>query len=570
MKAYYTLIIILVLDLFSGRIDAQISSWAWARGSTVAREVEGSGAVSDLSNNVYYTGSFIDYSINFGNLSLSDPLAQQQYYLVKYSGSGNPIWARSITTRGRPGRLRSAGLSVSTDNQNNVFVSGFYYGDTLAFDSVNRIIDTASYAKAFLVKYDSSGNVQWSKNIVEGYNISVNGMTNDALGNTYLTGSAQMDSSAIFYQYYQLNALFNDQSQFSHYFIKKYSPSGLLQWTKTTAVDTPYVMVGHSVRIDNSSNIFVTGIFSGDSVNFGGTTLYSSGRNNPSSFLAKYNSAGNLIWVKALGSGRGATNSYSVTTDADNNAYITGSFTIDSIHIGPFALYNRVVGISSFIAKYDSSGDVLWAKSPGGNGNNFGLCIAAEQNGNVYVSGGFSVTTTFDSVILTEPAAANDPMYLVTLDASGKVLCALSLPSGGDDKNTVCIDHRGNAYVSGDYWDSLFIVGHDSLIGSSLGVIELGFVAKYRCGSKSSTGDEDVNNDANIKVYPNPSSGIFYFSGLKDGNTIEIYDLLGQPVRISSNKGDHTINLAGKSTGVYFYKVLDEGSVIQQGKMVVE
>jgi hypothetical protein len=87
------------------------------------------------------------------------------------------------------------------------------------------------------------------------------------------------------------------------------------------------------------------------------------------------------------------------------------------------------------------------------------------------------------------------------------------------------------------------------------------------------TGIDDINGGEHITVYPNPSSGSFYFNGLSHGDVIDIYDLLGQRLSpsISRENGETIIaDLSGAARGVYFYKVTNQGKITGQGKLVVE
>ena len=74
-----------------------------------------------------------------------------------------------------------------------------------------------------------------------------------------------------------------------------------------------------------------------------------------------------------------------------------------------------------------------------------------------------------------------------------------------------------------------------------------------------------------ITVYPNPSTGSFYFKGVTYGNTIEVYNLLGQNISSTIVEADnYSLNLTGKTKGVYLYRLTNHGELIQQGKIVLE
>ena len=82
----------------------------------------------------------------------------------------------------------------------------------------------------------------------------------------------------------------------------------------------------------------------------------------------------------------------SICTDASGNVYIIGVFGSPIISFGATSLVTSSInGIyDGYFVKYDSSGNVLWAKDVGGTGGDYGYGISTYGNGNVYVTGGFT------------------------------------------------------------------------------------------------------------------------------------------------------------------------------------
>src|SRR5574338_558292 len=100
---------------------------------------------------------------------------------------------------------------------------------------------------------------------------------------------------------------------------------------------------------------------------FGGTCLFSQ---NPS-----------FVWAKKI-AGQGATeNVYSSVVDAFDNIYITGSYS-GTVDFDPGARVYNLTSVDSldlFFAKYDASGNLIWAKSIGGMHN--------EESNSIFVDG---------------------------------------------------------------------------------------------------------------------------------------------------------------------------------------
>jgi hypothetical protein len=71
-----------------------------------------------------------------------------------------------------------------------------------------------------------------------------------------------------------------------------------------------------------------------------------------------------------------------------------------------------------------------------------------------------------------------------------------------------------------------------------------------------------------IHIYPNPSRGTFYFNGIR-GDVIEVYDQLGQPVYNAEADSDrYPVSLPSRKA-IYSYRIIDQGALVQQGKIVV-
>lgn len=112
-------------------------------------------------------------------------------------------------------------------------------------------------------------------------------------------------------------------------------------------------------------------------------------------FIARYDSLGNLIWAKAFNLG----NVLSVLeTDVQGNIYLTGSFqnTVD-FDPGPNELLLTSNAFRDiFVMKLNSAGELVWVQQFGSVEQNSGHCLAADQEGNVYASGIFRGSVDFD------------------------------------------------------------------------------------------------------------------------------------------------------------------------------
>jgi hypothetical protein len=607
--------------LVSADIMAQVPAWAWAKGCQGASENVGQSICADPNGNVYVAGYFSADTLILGTDTLFNR-GTGNGFLVKYSPSGNVIWARSA---GGTGYDIFSG--VCTDANGNVYVTGDFVSPAFVI-STDTLINSGS-EDVIIAKYDSSGNVIWAHSAGGSGGAYGSAVSADAHGSVYVTGSFYIPGIT-----FGSTTLTNSGSG-SNVFTVKYDAGGNVIWAKSSNGSSS--SVGTSVSTDPNSNVFISGYFSGGTVIFGSNTLTNIGSSNSADFfIAKYDSSGNVSWAQSsTGTGNAQDNNYSVCTDASGNAYATGIYENNVIVFGNDTVSNTAF-YSAYIVKYSPSGQVLWARGPGGGDYNEGLSVAADAAGNVYLAGAVDTAIIFGTdTLATSDEAAN--IFVAKYNASGTPVWAISV--GGADNtgpNSINTDASGNIYLTG-YIDSGSVAfGTNTLFNNNTGSQNL-FVAKlgnncilaapvislsgvdtlsttsyttyqwllngtaissatgqsyiagsngnYQVSVTNASGCSDTSaiytltglglatiSVPLITIHPNPSSGDFYFEGVQSGYEIEVYDIFGEMVY--SAQADATLyhlSLSGHAKGIYFYKVMDTASTfVQSGKIALE
>lgn len=229
------------------------------------------------------------------------------------------------------------------------------------------------------------------------------------------------------------------------------------QWARGSSGSGFNSSEGTGVTIDKSGNTYITGEFISKSITFGTDTLinYDTSGNTNSTFLVKYDGLGNVLWVRGAGEIGGSAGSLSqcIVTDTSGNIYITGNFDSPTMTIGTYTLNNYTNGSNDiFLAKYNSAGNVLWAKNAGGGGADQCFSVVTEISGDVYITGRFdspSVIFGMDTLINSNSVNGGD-IFVVKYNAVGNVLWAKSIGGTKNDfGNSVATDVFGNVYVSG-------------------------------------------------------------------------------------------------------------------------
>ncbi|HTL80895.1 MAG TPA: SBBP repeat-containing protein [Bacteroidia bacterium] len=440
------------------------SDWIWARNGSGGNYNEGRAICTDTAGNSFVSGGFAGSSISFGTFVLTNSApGALDIFLVKYDTNGNVVWAVSAG-----GNNDDSGWSLCTDASGNVFVTGAFRSSSITFGTTTLV--NSGNDDVFIAKYDPAGNLVWAKRAGGTTSDIAYGICADPSGNIFITGYFQ-SPSIIFDSFTLLNA------GTVNVFTVKMDTGGNVLWAKRAGGTNGDK--GYAVSADPNGNVVVTGFFGSSSIVFDSFTLTNSATGYGDVFVAKYDSSGNVLWAKRAG-GTGHDEGMGVSVDPWGNVFVTGDFSSSSISFGATSFSNPGNGSAQvFLCRYDANGNVLWAKSAGGTPDDMGYSVASDPDGNAFVTGSFhSPAITFGSFTLTTSSVLFDPMFIVKYDSTGSVICAAPLASGGDDINEVATDPAGDALIGGDYEVDPFVVGTDTLTLSGSEDI---FVAKFNC-----------------------------------------------------------------------------------------
>lgn len=449
IRLFSLTVLVVVLPI---RLSAQAPDFNWVKkfGST-GLDIGHSIAVDNLGY-TYLTGEFTG-TVSFGDTSLISA-GNVDFFLVKLDTLGNVMWAR----RGG-GTLTDRGYGLTLDDDRNIYVTGHYFG-TVDFSGTN--LTSAGNLDNLVAKYDNNGNLIWIRDGKSVSQVSSRGITLDASGNVFVAGyfgSATVDSV----NFDGVKILTNGGRDI---FLAKYNNAGAIQWA-VSAGSAASGEEGRGLAIDLDGNIVMVGIFV-DTANFSGTQLISNGGSDI--FIAKYTTTGTLLWIKNAGGPR-TDAADGVGIDSLGNIYVTGYF--DST---AFFGTTQITGVDRdevFLAKYDSNGNLIWVKSAGGALIDRGNDMVVTRGGISYIAGRFNSTATFDSITVTS-SGLND-IFVAMYNSEGNIQWVKRAGGTAEDYgNAIAVDVVGNCYISGYFRETALF---DNISLSSAGVQDI-FVAK--------------------------------------------------------------------------------------------
>ncbi len=324
-------------------------------------------------------------------------------------------------------------LSIAKDNIGNTYALGYFSEVSLQLGSFN--LSASGLADILLIKYDQSGNIVWATSAGKVGNDYGNSVHCDVFGNVWITGS--FESATL-----QFGSVTLINSGVVDFYIAKYDSQGNPVWAGTaTGLNEEY---GNELTSDSLGNIYVSGTFNG-TIDFGNGPISNSGGYDI--FLAKYFNSGGLVWAKKFDS-FSSEDIYDMEVGPDGFLYMTGYFYTSPIIFGQDTL-TSAGSCDAFLVKADTAGDVQWAKSFGGTGDDFSLSISTTASGLIYLGGNFtSDPMTFDNTSMAN--SGFEDLFIIQCDTSGNLNWSKS--AGGLYYETIwslSADTNGNVYTIG-------------------------------------------------------------------------------------------------------------------------
>lgn len=352
---------------------------------------------------------------------------------------------------------------IALDNNGNSYTVGYYTGSA-TFGTTT--LTSSGSTDIFLVKTNDQGVVQWA--VSAGGSGSDKGLSVavDDSGNPYITG------------FYNGTATFNTTSLISaglqDVFVAKYSTAGVLSWA--ISAGGVNADIGNGIAVDGSGNAAIAGEFKG-SATFGTTTL-SSQSGSTDVFVMHVSSTGTVNWVQQ-GAGANTDRGIDVAFDVGGNVYATGSFsqsiTFDVLHTN--TMFNVI-----FLIKLNSSGVEQWFKIIGGASSNVVNALSSDSSGNIYATGDFTGTVTFFNNPNTTLSATNtNRVFVAKYTTSGATSWVAANSSENDlTSQAIAADGNGNVYISGHFTCTLteFTDQYGDAIFNSIGDNDV-FVSKF-------------------------------------------------------------------------------------------
>lgn len=502
---------------------------------------DASGAcVQQTADGGYITAGYIS---NYG-------AGMDDIYLVKTNASGGNVWTKTYggslgddanyVVQTTDGGYAIAGVTLSFGGENILLIktnstgavtwSKIYgSGDSLSDASASSFKQTndggyiltgyvSNYGAGaddyYLVKTDSSGNIQWTKTYGGINNDDASSVSQTSDGGYIIAGTSSSFSDTL-----------------GDIYVVKTNSIGDTLWTKSYGSSlNDAVDMGKSVQQTTDHGFIIAGV----------TISSSSGE---FARLMKIDSSGTMQWTKLYGTGNSSSDaSFSSVQQTADGGYIATGYTS-----------NFGAGQDDyFLIKTNSTGDTSWTRTYGSDNVDDANFVKQTSDGG-YIVGG--VTLGF--------AAGGEHLYLVKTDSSGSSTC-----SGYRTQTVVDASITTNAYFTNTQISSGGVANNAALSASS------GGSSTNVCAI---TGiNEFGKSELIVKIFPNPFSenAIIEIHNSKFANhnlEFMLYDVLSNQVaKIKVQEGQQfTIKRENLPDGIYFYNIVNSSEILNRGKIII-
>lgn len=376
-------------------------------------------------------------------------------------------------TKRAPGGGYESGVSVAFGNNHNVFWTGWYSSDNTAFGLDNLPYTLSNGADVFIVRYDETGNHDWSRGFggpgdQEPAAIAVDPNDDVIVGGVF-GGSIDFDGTVLTANAVQIEKVDS--------FVVKLSGQGPLApviWAVPITGDDDEIV--DAVAVDGDGDVVVSGRSNG-AVNFGPGPLcgVKSVTSAHGIFLAKFDkSDGHCLWAKLFDGDTRLYNKYTrgyrtamVVDTSTDDIFVTGGAVSPNFGQGPLTGFGdkdvyvlRASGADGS-RKNDKS---FYGMAQQDDGLQYATAIALDRCGDVFITGSFTKQLTFGVTMLTSPGVMggdDDDIFVAKLEgATFNPIWAKSFGDAGLQRPlSIGADDHGNVTVTGLLLDNAASTG---------------------------------------------------------------------------------------------------------------
>ncbi|MCP1994562.1 T9SS type A sorting domain-containing protein [Flavobacterium sp. HSC-61S13] len=596
--------------------DPLVYNWQWAfngggslgRGPWSYSVEQILDVVVDSKNNYYFLANITNGSPKlagepvtvYGNLAGGNDI-----FIFSTTCEGEVRWSQAIGGGG----LFDKAFKIALDSKDNIYVGAFVNFSEPDFpvhfspedivppnvyDSKDPYgyLPQEGYKTSYIAKYNSSGVFQWKKALqgdVNRYNYgsSMHKILIDSKDNIHfivgLTEGVHLDKKVTV-----------AKGKYQLFLVQMNSTTQVFE--KVMLLPTEGFLVQPSIQFNLDEKLgryYISGFRSWVNVDENVALSYQGTAFTKNAYILAVDAkTGAELWRREMDSGSiDDCRIYDLDIDSNGDLFIGGNFFRDPANGGgfvkfinprnptlnPYTFKLNFIGNMPFIAKLNSSGDVIWARTPTGynwstadSGQYYAFKVAL--NGNEVALATHGMNTIWDDFQIDRPKNhLNDPILMRFNKKTGAVLGMhdiMGLHGSYQLMTAVEVDNDGNYVVGGAMEGSLF---NDNAGGIETlycnGHYDF-YVAKLAAGPCGKNLNTETFNPMGLQLYPNPTRGMLNVVSEEQLQSYVIHNLLGQQVQNGLFNGSSQVNIQDLAAGTYFITIQTQQEINNTLKVI--
>jgi hypothetical protein len=465
----------------------------------------------------------------------------QEFFLAKFSPTGDALWVRSFTGIGV-----DQGADIAVDEQDVIYLAAY-------FDSKVRINDEAIFAEGgvdgLVMQISPAGFNGWIKNLggaetSRTLGIWVDGTHVYAVGD--FEGTGKMDDFII-----------NSQGGTDMWMAKIEKTEAIISWVKSYggAGDDRFTRIVKDFRDD----LYVCGA-SGSTFTFGSQTFTAGSGEDV--FVGKQTYEGTPIWSKQATGNFEGNEALFMEVDEEANIYVSGLFA-NTLTVGDRSL-TAGADTDGFLLSFNANGGLRWTQhtQTSGAGRLNGLHIL---NNRLYVAGTAQDGTLFDQEVVS--GAQGDLAFLAGFSLAGNLQRIGYFDGPGNEAGVDLSGQNESIAMIGTFEQSLDFDGETA---TSVGGSDI-FLARINAVSLT-TDVEEVPQEVAMEVRMDQAakrlSVVLPEALLKANGTLQLWDRQGRLIARKKAGIQTDFDLNKESAGVYYVQWSDGRRKFSEAFMV--
>jgi PKD repeat protein len=314
-------------DIVVAKYDS-LGTFQWARQMGSNNADYSGGMAVDENGNMFVAGAFTGITASFGSYNLNRSGPSYNFFLTKLDNAGNFLWVKQGIDS-TSGVIYGISSPLAVDKNGNCY---FLSGSSKKLYIEGQVIQNSN----FLGKFSSAGELKWVsllQNANPGFGYSRLSLDNNS--NTYIIGANGMNPSLV-----------------------KIDSSGNILYSKIYTslrpggnINNNYIFGGSDIAIGKDGNVYTAIPFY---IKTKPSTLVVA---NPPCFIVlfKADKDGNELWHQYINE---YDSNIRIGLDGFNNLYVTGNLD-QNYACTPISLISNRAG---YISKYNTFGQLQWVK----------------------------------------------------------------------------------------------------------------------------------------------------------------------------------------------------------------